>query len=91
MAHTSAWIADYEQELAERYEREHACHAQGCDHYHVDDTERCDDCGDYFCAAHLTRDDRWLYCPACADAMRADEAAQAAAWEPLKTRLGIAA
>lgn len=82
MAHDTVWIKrwvaghaeEWEAEQAARFEREHACHAANCDAYHVDDTLRCDNCGDYFCAAHLTTDDRWVYCGACIDEMRADEA-----------------
>jgi len=72
MAHNkAAWGSDHAELFEAQYRREHACHQGDCG---AEDTVRCDNCGDYFCAAHLTTDDRWVYCGACVDEMRADEA-----------------
>ncbi len=40
-------------EAEEAEERKYSCHAHGCDAA-ADDTVKCDDCEEYFCAAHLT-------------------------------------
>ena len=36
-----------------RYEREHECHAHSDCAAALDDTRQCEDCGTYFCDAHL--------------------------------------
>lgn len=77
-------------EAEEAYERKYSCKAHGCDAA-VEDTKQCDDCGEYFCDAHLTVDPSaahrpdgcYVYCAACVER----EAAEFAAWRSMNGAL----
>lgn len=63
---------------ARAFESVHACHhaftaGRTCDEA-PEDTRRCDDCGAYFCAAHLIANGKDSYCADCETAYRAEMA-----------------